>query len=78
MTLPRRRRGSPIESITLKIAFRADRATAAAVKEVVPSAVVRGGSCVFSIQGSEPGEVADKAKAVLEIIRGMAGHSKRL
>ena len=68
-TSPKRRQPSPIESVALKISFRADRATAARVKQAVPWAVVRNGACELKIEGEQPGEVADKAREVLEKLR---------
>ncbi len=76
MTSPRRRQGSPLESVGLKITFRADRETAARIAEKIPSAVVRGGRCVVNIDGSGPAEVAEKAKAVLEQVRSVESGSK--
>ena len=69
MTSPRRRPDRPIESVELKITFRADRATSARIKEVFPSAVLRNGACELRIEGEQPGEVADKARVALEKLR---------
>jgi hypothetical protein len=69
MTSPRRRQGKPVESVALKITFRADRETAAKIREKVPSAKFRQGSCEVRIEGEQPGEVAEKAREVLEKIR---------
>ncbi|MDG6911297.1 MAG: hypothetical protein JRN18_03010 [Nitrososphaerota archaeon] len=71
MTSPRRRQDSPIESVRLKVTFRADRETAAKIAEKLPSAVVRGGRCVVSIEGKSPGEIAEKAKALLDQVRSV-------
>jgi hypothetical protein len=43
---------------------------------MIPSAVLRNGVCVLKIEGEQPGDVADKAREILEKIRGMAGPSK--
>jgi len=67
--LPRPRPDKPIESVALKIQFRADRETTARIKELVPSAVVRGGVCEVKIEAEQPSEVAEQAKALLEKIR---------
>ncbi len=69
MTSPRRRQDRPIESVALKITFRADKQTAARIKEVIPSVVVHKGVCVIRIEAEEPAVVADKAKILLEKIR---------
>jgi hypothetical protein len=69
LTSPRRKPDRPIESVALKITFRADRETTAKIMEVIPGAVVRGGVCEVRIEAKEPGEVAEKAKLLLEKIR---------
>lgn len=69
MTSPRRKQDRPIKSVALKINFRADRETTAKIKEAIPSAIVRGGVCEVRIEAEEPGEVAEKAKLLLEKIR---------
>ena len=76
MTSPRRKQDSPIESVGLKITFRADRQTVAKIAEKFPSAMIRGGRCVVSIEGSTPGEVAERAKALLEQVRSVESGSK--
>jgi hypothetical protein len=69
MTSPRRRPDRPIESVALKITFRADRTITSKIKELVPSAAVRGGVCEVKIEAEHPAEVAEKARAILEKIR---------
>jgi hypothetical protein len=69
MTLSKRRQPRPIESVELKIAFKADRETAARIKRAVPSAVLRGGGCEVVIEGTETEEVADSARDLLEKLR---------
>jgi len=69
MTSPRRRQGRPIESVALKIVFRADSETAARIKRSVPNARTRHGGCEVTIDGEQPGEVAERARALLEKIR---------
>ncbi len=71
MTSPRRSQGNPVESVELKITFRGDRETNGRIKELVPGAVVRGGVCEVRIEGGEPDEVAEKARAVLEKVRAV-------
>ncbi|MDE1858258.1 MAG: hypothetical protein KGI26_04215 [Thaumarchaeota archaeon] len=55
--------------MALKIVFRADKDLRAKIKEAIPSATFRRGNCEVRIEGEHPGEVADRAKAVLETIR---------
>jgi hypothetical protein len=69
---PRRSQDRPIESVALRIVFRADRETTRKIREKVPSATVRRGACEVNIKGSDPRDVADKARDVLEKIRGVA------
>jgi hypothetical protein len=71
MTSPRRSRDRPVESVELKISFRADAKTAARIREAFPSAVLRRGGCELRIDGEEPGKVADEARKVLEKLRGL-------
>lgn len=66
----------PIESVDLKITFRVGRETAAKIKGAIPSAVLKNGSCEVRLKGSEPGEVADKAREILEKVRGIVEPSK--
>ena len=68
-TSPRPRPDRPIESVALKIRFRTDRETTAKIKELVPSAVVRGGVCEVRIEAEQPSEVAEQARVLLEKIR---------
>lgn len=74
--MPHRRKDRPIESVELKITFKADRATAEAIRKTIPSATARSGACVVRIEGEQPGEVADKAREVLEKIRKLTEPSK--
>ena len=75
-TLARRSPDRPIESVELRISFRADRDTTEAIKQAIPSAVLRNGVCILKIEGEQPGDVAERAREVLEKIRAMAGTSK--
>jgi hypothetical protein len=70
-TSPRPRPDRPIESVALRIQFRADRETRNKIRELVPSAVLRGGVCEVKIEAEEPAEVAERAKALLEKIRSV-------
>jgi hypothetical protein len=69
LTSPRQRRDRPIESVALKIVFRADAETIRKIKEKIPAASIRGSSCEVRIEGEQPGEVAEKAKEILEKLR---------
>jgi hypothetical protein len=71
MSSRRRRQDRPVESLALKITFRADRESAARIRELIPSAQVRGGLCRVSLEAKEPGEMAEKARDVLEKLRGV-------
>jgi len=69
MSSRRRRRDRPIESLALKITFRADRDSASRVKRLIPSARVSGGVCRIELEAKEPAEMAEKAREVLEKLR---------
>lgn len=69
MTSPRRRQDRPVETVALKIVFRADKDAYSKIKAAVPEATFHGGNCEVKIDGKQPGEVADRAKAILEVIR---------
>ncbi len=71
MTSSHRRSDKPIESVELKITFRTDRATATRIKEAIPSIVLKNGSCEVKVEGEQPGEVADKAREMLEKLRAI-------
>jgi hypothetical protein len=72
LTSPRRRPDRPIESVVLKITFRANREETARIREAVPSAVVHGGVCEVRISAEQPAEVAEKARVLLERLRAAA------
>jgi len=69
MSSRRRRQDRPIESLALKIAFRADRESAVRIRELLPMVQVRGGVCRVELEAKEPSEMAEKAKDVLEKLR---------
>jgi hypothetical protein len=71
MSSRRRRRDRPIESLALKITFRADGDSAAKIRELLPSAKVRGGVCRVELEAKEPAEMAEKARDVLEKLRAV-------
>lgn len=69
MTSPRRKRDRPIESVALKITFRAGKEASEKIRLQFPGAKVRGGVCEVRIEGERPGEVAEQAKVLLERVR---------
>ncbi len=69
MTSPRRKPDRPIESVSLKVSFRAGREETAKIKRAIPTAVVREGVCEVRMDAVEPSEVEEKAKALLEKLR---------
>jgi hypothetical protein len=71
MTSRRRKQDRPIESLALKITFRADRESAARIRELIPTAQIHGGVCRVVLDAREPSEMAEKAKEVLEKLRGV-------
>ena len=71
MSSRRRRQDRPVESLALKITFRADRESAARIRALIPSAQFRGGLCRVALEAKEPGEMAEKARDVLEKLRGV-------
>ena len=77
-TSPNRRQDRPIESVELKISFKASREAAARIREFFPSAVVRNGACVVTLKGEQPGEVGDKARELLEKVRELIESPKGL
>jgi len=74
--LAHRKQDKPIEAVELTIEFRADKDTSEAIRSAMPFAKVKGSTCVLRIDGTNPGEVAEKAKEILEVIRGLAEPSK--
>jgi hypothetical protein len=48
----------------------------AKIRELIPSARMRGGVCHLSIEAEEPAQVAEEAKALLERLRAVAQSSK--
>jgi len=76
MNSRRQRQDRPIESLALKIAFRTDGESAVRIRELLPSARVRGGVCRVELQAKEPSEMAEKAREVLEKLRGVTQNSK--
>jgi len=71
MTSPKRSRDWPIESVELKISIKTDRETSRRIKEEIPGAVVKGGGCELRIFAEEPGDVAERAKVLMERLRSI-------
>jgi hypothetical protein len=67
----RRRQDRPIESLALKITFRADRDAATRIRDLIPTAQIRGGVCRVELEAKEPTEMAEKVREVLEKLRGV-------
>ena len=73
MTSSRRRPDRPIESVELTISFNADRETSRKVREAFPAAKLKGSSVVLTLQGTEPRQVEDALRQVLEKVRQLEG-----
>jgi len=71
MNSRRQRQDRPIESLALRIDFRADGESAARIRELLPSVQVRGGVCRVELEAKEPAEMAEKAREVLEKLRAI-------
>jgi hypothetical protein len=71
MNSRRQRQDRPIESLSLKITFKAGRESAARIRELIPTAHVRGGVCRVELEAEKPSEMAEKAREVLEKLRGV-------
>jgi hypothetical protein len=69
MTSPRRKQGKPIESVELKIGFRADRKTLLRIKKAVPEAEWRKGEIEVKLSGAEPARMADQTKELSDRVR---------
>jgi hypothetical protein len=74
MTSPRRKQNKPVESVELKVTFRAGRTTIDRIKEAIPSAVIRDGACELRLSGEEATEIAAGARAMLEKVRAITGN----
>ncbi len=69
MSSPKRNRAKPIESVELKLAFKADMEALRRIMTEIPSAVMREGSCEVVIRGETPAEVVERVKKMLEVLR---------
>ncbi|MDA4119810.1 MAG: hypothetical protein OK436_04400 [Thaumarchaeota archaeon] len=78
MTSRRPKQDRPIQFIELKIAFRADKKTTAAIRKSFPSAKFRNGLCEVKIESERPAEAAEKAGELLEKIRSAPQNPERL
>lgn len=76
MTSPRRKPDRPIKSVSLKIAFRADREETERTRKVIPWAVARGGVCEVRVDATGPGEAAEKVRVIMEKLRAVRESSK--
>lgn len=71
-----RRASEPVESVELTVSIKADRATAERIKELVPSAKVKSGSCELKVVGERPADVAQRAEEIMEKLRVVFGSPK--
>ena len=78
MTSRRLRQDRPIQFVALKVAFRADKKMAAAIRQSFPSAIVHNGLCEVKIEAERPAEVEEKARQLLERIKPVALNPERL
>jgi hypothetical protein len=76
LTSRRQSRARPIEFVQLRISFKADRPNSAKIKQAVPGVVLRPGGCEVKVEGENPGEVADRAREILEKLRSIADAPK--
>ncbi len=76
MSSHRRSPDRPIESVVLRVTFRADRDTIDRIREAVPSAVLKDGACEIVVRGGGPSEVAERAKEILEKVRAIVRPTK--
>ncbi len=71
MTSRKRRQGSPVESVTLKITFEGNRKDLSKIKKAVPSAAMRKGGCDVTLQAQGPAGPAEKAREILERLKAV-------
>ena len=69
MTSPRRRQDRPIESVSLKVTFRAGKEEANRIRKAVPSGSLRRGVGEIRIETEEPAEMADRTRAILKELK---------
>ena len=69
MTSPRRRQDRPIESVSLKVTFRAGEEETNRIRKAVPSASLRRGVGEIRIDTEEPAEMADRTRAILKKLK---------
>jgi len=69
-----RRRDEPIESVKLEVSLRTDRATAERVREAFPTARIRAGRCELTLEGVNPGELAESMRILADRLR----HAERV
>jgi hypothetical protein len=69
LTSRKRRQDRPIDSVELTIIFKGDRGTNLRIRDLVPSAVLKGGVCQVRVEGEGPEEVAKNVRTILEKVR---------
>ena len=72
----RRKASEPVEFVELTVSIRADRATAERIRELVPKARVKRGSCELKVVGERPADVAQRAEEMMEKLRDVVGSPK--
>ena len=65
-----------MESVELKVTFRADPGTARKIQERIPSARVKDGNCQIVMRGDSPSEVASAVRQLLEKVRDILEPAK--
>jgi len=70
LSSPRRKQGKPIQSVALKVGFRADRRTLLRIKKAVPEAKWQREELEASLASAGPAEMGDKTKELSDRVRG--------
>ena len=77
MTSRRQSQSKPIESVELKISFKTDKATAERIRAAIPSAIPKAGGCEVTVAGDRPGEVAEKARVMLDKLKATIDEGRK-
>jgi len=73
LSSPRRKQGKPIQSVVLKVGFRADRRTLSRIRKAVPGARWQRGQLEVSLATAGPAEMADRTKELSDRVRDALG-----
>jgi hypothetical protein len=68
-SLSRQKQGKPIESVELKVIFRADRKTLLRIKTAVPEATWKEGKLEMSVKGEGQTKVLEETKSLSDRVR---------